>query len=145
MNELVLLVICFFFYVTVPVVCGSLPDIYVEKLLGFVAACLEKSGHLQFYMTWAQNLLMLHGQKLKNRFTFVMCVYVEMFLTRWKLSQYCSLFIEFKTFSMHSICVDKILSDCTWLSLVYRSGAILPTLQALQKSIKRHFDDLSKL
>lgn len=53
--------------VPVPVVCASLPDIYVEKLLGFVAACLEKSGHLQFYMTWAQNLLMLHGQKLKNR------------------------------------------------------------------------------
>ena len=51
----------------VRVVCGSLPDIYVEKLLGFVAACLEKSGHLQFYMTWAQSLLMLHGQKLKNR------------------------------------------------------------------------------
>uniref|UniRef100_A0A671YVE7 PWP2 small subunit processome component n=1 Tax=Sparus aurata TaxID=8175 RepID=A0A671YVE7_SPAAU len=76
----------------IPVVCASLPDIYVEKLLGFVAACLEKSGHLQFYMTWAQNLLMLHGQKLKNR-----------------------------------------------------SGAILPTLQALQKSIQRHFDSLSKL
>nr|XP_040037012.1 PWP2 small subunit processome component [Gasterosteus aculeatus aculeatus] len=76
----------------VPVVCGSLPDIYVEKLLGFVAASLEKSGHLQFYMTWAQSLLMLHGQKLKNR-----------------------------------------------------CGAILPTLQALQKSIQRHFDSLSKL
>lgn len=53
--------------VPVPVVCGSLPDVYVEKLLGFVATCLEKSSHLQFYMTWAQNLLMLHGQKLKNR------------------------------------------------------------------------------
>uniref|UniRef100_A0A3B5MZ74 Small-subunit processome Utp12 domain-containing protein n=1 Tax=Xiphophorus couchianus TaxID=32473 RepID=A0A3B5MZ74_9TELE len=51
----------------IPVVCGSLPDVYVEKLLGFVATCLEKSSHLQFYMTWAQNLLMLHGQKLKNR------------------------------------------------------------------------------
>nr|XP_054590312.1 PWP2 small subunit processome component [Nothobranchius furzeri] len=76
----------------IPVVCGSLPDVYVEKLLGFVADCLEKSGHLQFYMTWAQNLLMLHGQKLKNR-----------------------------------------------------SGSVLPTLQALQKSIQRHFDNLSKL
>lgn len=51
----------------IQVVCGSLPDVYVEKLLGFVATCLEKSGHLQFYMSWAQNLLMLHGQKLKNR------------------------------------------------------------------------------
>ncbi|XP_017295636.1 PWP2 small subunit processome component [Kryptolebias marmoratus] len=79
-------------YDQIPVVSGSLPDVYVEKLLGFVAACLEKSGHLQFYMAWAQNLLMLHGQKLKNR-----------------------------------------------------SGSILPTLQALQKSIQRHFDSLSKL
>ncbi|TNM93985.1 hypothetical protein fugu_002161 [Takifugu bimaculatus] len=76
----------------ISVICASLPDIYVEKLLGFVAACLENSGHLQFYMMWAQNLLMLHGQKLKNR-----------------------------------------------------SAAILPTLQALQKSIQRHVDNLSKL
>uniref|UniRef100_A0AAQ6A9M0 Small-subunit processome Utp12 domain-containing protein n=1 Tax=Amphiprion ocellaris TaxID=80972 RepID=A0AAQ6A9M0_AMPOC len=76
----------------IPLVCSSLPDVYVEKLLGFVASCLEKSGHLQFYLTWTQNLLMLHGQKLKNR-----------------------------------------------------SGSILPTLQALQKSIQRHFDNLSKL
>ncbi|XP_028984892.1 PWP2 small subunit processome component [Betta splendens] len=76
----------------IPVVCRALPDIYVEKLLDFVAACLEKSSHLQFYMTWTQNLLMLHGQKLKNR-----------------------------------------------------SGAILSTLQALQKSIQRHSDNLSKL
>ncbi|KAK7893540.1 hypothetical protein WMY93_022692 [Mugilogobius chulae] len=74
------------------VVCGSLPNIYVEKLLGFIASCLEKSGHLQFFMSWAQTLLMLHGQKLKNR-----------------------------------------------------SGAILPTLQALQKAIQRHYDSLSKL
>lgn len=51
----------------VAVVCTSLPQVYVEKLLGFVAECLEKTGHLQFYMTWAQNLLMLHGQNLKNR------------------------------------------------------------------------------
>uniref|UniRef100_A0A665T4B4 Small-subunit processome Utp12 domain-containing protein n=1 Tax=Echeneis naucrates TaxID=173247 RepID=A0A665T4B4_ECHNA len=84
---------------TVPhaqIVCGFLPDIYVEKLLGFVATSLEKSGHLQFYMTWAQSLLMLHGQKLKN----------------------------------------------SWPSFV---SSILPTLQALQKSIQRHFDNLSKL
>ena len=58
----------YLFDLPVPVVCSSLPEIYVEKLLGFVAASLEKSGHLQFYMTWAQSLLMLHGQKLKNRY-----------------------------------------------------------------------------
>uniref|UniRef100_A0A8C9TWP7 PWP2 small subunit processome component n=1 Tax=Scleropages formosus TaxID=113540 RepID=A0A8C9TWP7_SCLFO len=76
----------------IEVVCSSLPDVYVEKLLSFVATELEKSSHLQFYLTWAQRLLTLHGQKLKNR-----------------------------------------------------SGAILPTIQALQKSIQRHFEDLSKL
>ncbi|KAG5852379.1 hypothetical protein ANANG_G00061770 [Anguilla anguilla] len=76
----------------ISVVCGSLPDIYVEKLLHFVGSALESSGHLQFYLTWAQRLLTLHGQKLKNR-----------------------------------------------------SGAILPIIQSLQKSIQRHFEDLSKL
>uniref|UniRef100_A0A8B9HX14 PWP2 small subunit processome component n=1 Tax=Astyanax mexicanus TaxID=7994 RepID=A0A8B9HX14_ASTMX len=51
------------------VVSSSLPDVYVEKLLNFVASSLEKSRHLQFYLTWAQNLLTLHGQKLKSRST----------------------------------------------------------------------------
>uniref|UniRef100_A0A8B9HWS9 PWP2 small subunit processome component n=1 Tax=Astyanax mexicanus TaxID=7994 RepID=A0A8B9HWS9_ASTMX len=54
---------------TVAVVSSSLPDVYVEKLLNFVASSLEKSRHLQFYLTWAQNLLTLHGQKLKSRST----------------------------------------------------------------------------
>ena len=53
--------------VLVPVVCGSLPDVYVEKLLSFLASALEKSGHLQFYLSWAQSLLTQHGQKLKSR------------------------------------------------------------------------------
>lgn len=108
------------FPVSVAVICGSLPDIYVEKLLGFVAACLEKSGHLQFYLSWAQNLLMLHGQKLKNR-----SVSLALSVIR---SPHVSV-------SLNIVCV----------SLVRRSVAILPTLQALQKSIQRHFDSLSKL
>uniref|UniRef100_A0A8C5DY81 Small-subunit processome Utp12 domain-containing protein n=1 Tax=Gouania willdenowi TaxID=441366 RepID=A0A8C5DY81_GOUWI len=54
----------------IAVVCASLPDIYVEKLLYFVSSCLEKSGHLQFYMTWTEKLLMLHTQKLKNSCDF---------------------------------------------------------------------------
>ncbi|KAM6945818.1 PWP2 small subunit processome component [Aplochiton taeniatus] len=76
----------------IAVVCGSLPEVYVEKLLGFIAVVLERSGHLQFYLSWAQNLLMLHGQNLKNR-----------------------------------------------------SGGILPTIQALQRTLQRHHEDLSKL
>uniref|UniRef100_A0A4W5R6W2 PWP2 small subunit processome component n=1 Tax=Hucho hucho TaxID=62062 RepID=A0A4W5R6W2_9TELE len=76
----------------IAVVCGSLPDVYVEKLLGFIASALERCGHLQFYLSWSQSLLTQHGQKLKTR-----------------------------------------------------SGAILPTIQSLQKSIQKHFEDLSKL
>uniref|UniRef100_A0A6Q2Y2G7 Small-subunit processome Utp12 domain-containing protein n=1 Tax=Esox lucius TaxID=8010 RepID=A0A6Q2Y2G7_ESOLU len=79
-------------YQQIPVVCSSLPDVYVEKLLDFIASVLERCGHLQFYLTWAQSLLTQNGQKLKSR-----------------------------------------------------SGAILPTIQSLQKSIQRHFEDLSKL
>ncbi|XP_052371653.1 PWP2 small subunit processome component [Oncorhynchus keta] len=76
----------------IAVVCGSLPDVYVEKLLGFIASALERCGHLQFYLSWSQSLLTQHGQKLKTR-----------------------------------------------------SGAVLPTIQSLQKSIQKHFEDLSKL
>uniref|UniRef100_A0A671RII0 Periodic tryptophan protein 2 homolog n=1 Tax=Sinocyclocheilus anshuiensis TaxID=1608454 RepID=A0A671RII0_9TELE len=54
-------------YDQITVVCSSLPDVYVDKLLNFVASTLEKSNHLQFYLSWAQCLLTLHGQKLKNR------------------------------------------------------------------------------
>lgn len=104
----------------VPVVCGSLPDIYVEKLLGFVASCLEKSGHLQFYMTWAQNLLMLHGQKLKNR------------------SAPRLLLLSSQAWA--TVLVNDGVCSCG-----HRSGAILPALQALQKSIQRHADNLSRL
>uniref|UniRef100_A0A4W5RDC0 PWP2 small subunit processome component n=1 Tax=Hucho hucho TaxID=62062 RepID=A0A4W5RDC0_9TELE len=68
----------------IAVVCGSLPDVYVEKLLGFIASALERCGHLQFYLSWSQ--LIFH---IKN--------------------------------------------------------TILPTIQSLQKSIQKHFEDLSKL
>nr|XP_008174682.1 periodic tryptophan protein 2 homolog isoform X1 [Chrysemys picta bellii] len=76
----------------VDVVCSSLPELYVEKVLEFLASALETSHHLEFYLTWTQRLLMLHGQKLKTR-----------------------------------------------------SGKLLPMIQFLQKSIQRHFEDVSKL
>uniref|UniRef100_A0A8C3QNH3 Small-subunit processome Utp12 domain-containing protein n=1 Tax=Cyanoderma ruficeps TaxID=181631 RepID=A0A8C3QNH3_9PASS len=76
----------------VDVVCSSLPDLYVEKLLEFLASAFETSCHLEFYLIWAHKLLMLHGQKLKTR-----------------------------------------------------SVKLLPVIQFLQKSIQRHFEDVSKL
>ncbi|NXC66658.1 PWP2 protein, partial [Anhinga anhinga] len=51
----------------VDVVCSSLPDLYVEKVLEFLASAFEISSHLEFYLIWAHKLLMLHGQKLKTR------------------------------------------------------------------------------
>ncbi|NXV97713.1 PWP2 protein, partial [Calonectris borealis] len=51
----------------VDVVCSSLPDLYVEKVLEFLASAFEISCHLEFYLIWAHKLLMLHGQKLKTR------------------------------------------------------------------------------
>lgn len=35
----------------------SLPEVYLEKLLKFVAAILESSRHLEFYVTWAVEIL----------------------------------------------------------------------------------------
>ncbi|XP_042316227.1 periodic tryptophan protein 2 homolog [Sceloporus undulatus] len=79
-------------YNEIEVVSSSLPELYVEKLLEFLASSFEKSRHLEFYLTWTQKLLMLHGCKLKPR-----------------------------------------------------CNKLLPTIQFLQRSIQRHFEDLSKL
>ncbi|KAM3935581.1 periodic tryptophan protein 2 homolog [Leptodactylus fuscus] len=51
----------------IKVVCSSLPELYVERLLVFLAAQIEGSRHLQFYLIWAHELLMQYGQKLKAR------------------------------------------------------------------------------
>jgi periodic tryptophan protein 2 len=48
-------------------VARSLPDVYVDKLLGFIAGALETSGHLEFYLAWAQRLLVTQGPRLKGR------------------------------------------------------------------------------
>lgn len=39
----------------------------MEKILGFLAASLEVTHHLEFYLLWTQKLLLLHGTKLKAR------------------------------------------------------------------------------
>ncbi|XP_053312786.1 periodic tryptophan protein 2 homolog [Spea bombifrons] len=51
----------------IAVLCSALPELYVERLLVFLASQIESSRHLQFYLTWAHQLLMQHGQILKNR------------------------------------------------------------------------------
>ncbi|CAN2387804.1 Dip2/Utp12 Family [Pristimantis euphronides] len=54
-------------YTDIKVLCSSLPELYVERLLVFLASQIENSRHLQFYLIWAHELLMQHGQKLKSR------------------------------------------------------------------------------
>lgn len=51
----------------IDVISASLPELYVEKVLEFLASSFEVSRHLEFYLIWAQKLLMAHGQKLKSR------------------------------------------------------------------------------
>ncbi|EHB08229.1 Periodic tryptophan protein 2-like protein [Heterocephalus glaber] len=51
----------------VEVVSASLPELYVEKLLEFLASSFEGCRHLEFYLIWTQKLLTQHGQKLKPR------------------------------------------------------------------------------
>lgn len=51
----------------VEVVSSSLPELYVEKVLEFLASSFEVSRHLEFYLVWTQRLLLAHGQGLKSR------------------------------------------------------------------------------
>ncbi|KAG8430148.1 hypothetical protein GDO86_018389 [Hymenochirus boettgeri] len=51
----------------IAVLCSSLPELYVERLLVFLAVQIERSRHLQFYLTWAHQLLMQNGQRMKTR------------------------------------------------------------------------------
>ncbi|XP_072171580.1 periodic tryptophan protein 2 homolog [Diadema setosum] len=51
----------------VDLVCASLPDTYVEKMLSYVAGQLAASPHLEYYLRWAERLLTLHGTRLKLR------------------------------------------------------------------------------
>lgn len=55
-------------FLAVDVVSASLPELYVEKVLEFLAASFEVSRHLEFYLIWTQKLLMSHGQRLKSRY-----------------------------------------------------------------------------
>jgi periodic tryptophan protein 2 len=53
-------------------ICRSLPDVYIDKLLAFVASRLEASSEKGFYVTWNETLLMRQGVRLKQRSLTVM-------------------------------------------------------------------------
>ncbi|XP_074651858.1 periodic tryptophan protein 2 homolog [Tubulanus polymorphus] len=52
---------------SIELICQSLPDVYVDKLLAHLGSALETSPHLEFYMNWCQKLLYNQGSKLKQR------------------------------------------------------------------------------
>lgn len=64
------------FPLAVEVISASLPDLYVDKMLEFLASSFEASHHLEFYLLWTQKVLMLHGQKLKARYSALPCASV---------------------------------------------------------------------
>ncbi|XP_063413018.1 periodic tryptophan protein 2 homolog [Mytilus trossulus] len=59
-------------YSDIDVISENLPEIYVDKLLNYLASGIESSAHIQFYLKWTNKLLMCHGPKLKQRSQKVM-------------------------------------------------------------------------
>ncbi|CAK8686566.1 unnamed protein product [Clavelina lepadiformis] len=58
----------------IEIISRNLPDVYVEKLLTFIASKLERSPHLHFYLLWCRALLLAHGPALKARAVKVMAL-----------------------------------------------------------------------
>ncbi len=57
---------------TVPLIVRGLPDVYIEKLLVFLAQRLTTSPHLQFYLAWCVELLTAHTAQLKEDSSAIM-------------------------------------------------------------------------
>lgn len=55
------------YFSAVEVIVENLPDIYVDKLLVFLATQIENTTHIEFYLLWVNRILMIHGLKLKQR------------------------------------------------------------------------------
>ena len=52
---------------TVGLIIRYLPDVYINKLIPFLAERLDHAPHLQFYVRWCRELLCVHGDSLKER------------------------------------------------------------------------------
>lgn len=57
---------------TVALVIQELPDVYIQKMLPFLAERLDNSAHLQFYLRWCTLLLTLRGTGLKQKASSLM-------------------------------------------------------------------------
>jgi periodic tryptophan protein 2 len=49
------------FIITVEMTVRSLPELYMERTLKFVASGLESTHHVEFYLIWVQYLLTAYG------------------------------------------------------------------------------------
>ncbi|XP_067139307.1 periodic tryptophan protein 2 homolog [Centruroides vittatus] len=71
----------------VEVIAKYMPHIYVERLLNFLADHLDKTKHIEFYLTWVKELLTSHGILLKERSS-------QMSSTFCTLQKICMQYIE---------------------------------------------------
>ena len=53
---------------TVSLIAVNLHQIYVEKLLHFIAYELERTIHVHFYLLWIESILTEHGSKMNISF-----------------------------------------------------------------------------
>ncbi|XP_077256053.1 periodic tryptophan protein 2 homolog [Temnothorax americanus] len=44
----------------------SMPDVYIEKLLKFIAAELESTRHIHFYLLWVETILTKYGSRINT-------------------------------------------------------------------------------
>jgi periodic tryptophan protein 2 len=52
--------------VTVEMTVRSLPEVYLERALKFVASSLESTRHIEFYLLWVQHLLTTYGSTTQS-------------------------------------------------------------------------------
>lgn len=52
-----------FFCFAVELVVAAMPEMYVERTLEFVSKQVSASHHIEFYLTWATNILTIHAPK----------------------------------------------------------------------------------
>lgn len=57
-------IISYFFLVDLTVT--DLSDVYVEKLLKFIASELELTRHIHFYLLWIETILTKHGPRINS-------------------------------------------------------------------------------
>lgn len=68
-------------FISVELVATALPEMYVERILEFVSKQVSGSHHIEFYLSWATQILTIHAQK-ENIFKQQSLVSIQDSLTR---------------------------------------------------------------